>query len=81
MPPLPQGQDERRTYHGVRAIFEEAYVVALPYLDPAQGILGQPLTHHVSIVLHENFPQLSNQERAVLIGALQATFKIRSRQM
>ncbi len=69
---------ERRQQHNVRSIFEQAYVLCVPYLDPARGINGLPLTRHVSIVLREHYPALSVQEMMVLVSSLQSTFKVRN---
>lgn len=68
---------DRRKNLTVREIFEEAYTLCEPYLDPAKGINGQPLTRQVVIVLRETYPQLSGQDLVVLFTALQSTFRVR----
>lgn len=77
--PSTPGFVERRSRKDMRAIFDEAYTHALPYLDPAQGIMGQPLTRQIGLMLHERYPHLSDADRLVFGAALQAAFKARSR--
>ncbi|TSE34917.1 hypothetical protein [Tepidimonas charontis] len=70
---------ERRQHLGIRAIFERAYTLAAPFLDPQQGIGGQALVHHVPLVLREHFPYLSREEILVLVPALQTAWRLRNR--
>ncbi len=69
---------DRRQQHNLRAIFEQAYSLCVPYLDPARGINGHPLTRHVGIVLREHYPALTGQDMVVLISTLQSTFRVRN---
>ncbi|WP_334133970.1 hypothetical protein [Tepidimonas sp.] len=70
---------ERRQHHRVRAIFEEALTLCVPFLDPRQGIGGQALTHHIPVVLRDRFPELSPEELLVLVPALQTAWRLRQR--
>jgi hypothetical protein len=71
---------DRRQYPGLRVVFEHAYALSLPFLDPDKGIAGRALVHHVPVVLREHFPDLPAQELMVLVGALQGAFKARRMQ-
>jgi hypothetical protein len=68
---------DRRQYPALRVVFEQAYALSLPFLDPDKGIAGRALVHHVPVVLREHFPDLPAQEMMVLVGALQGAFKAR----
>lgn len=70
---------ERRAHFHLRSIFEEAYILALPFLDPKQGWGGRPMTRHAYPALHEAFPQLTAQDIAVLVPALERVFAERSK--
>lgn len=73
----PQDKDtsaERRQHLYIREIFEEAYRISLPFLDPEQGFRGVSLEHHVFVVLHEVFPLLTPYQLAVLARALERIF-------
>jgi len=68
---------DRRQNRQVRDVFERAYALSLPFLDPDKGIAGRALVHHVPVVLREHFPELAAQEMMVLVGALHGAFKAR----
>ena len=72
-------QVERRANITVREVFEEAYTVALPFIDPDQGVGGKALTRHAFIVLHERFPDISTQNMSILVHAIERTFVVRTR--
>ncbi|MEQ1600174.1 MAG: hypothetical protein ABL885_00230 [Methylophilaceae bacterium] len=59
----------------MREIFEDAYIIALPYIDPARGVGGIALTHHAFVVLRESFPGLLAQDLPILIRAIESVFK------
>lgn len=70
---------ERRTRPDLRAIFENAYRVVFPLLDPKQNpSLGNP-THFVRIVLRESFPDLHQQDISILSVAVERVFRERSK--
>lgn len=68
---------ERRNNPQIREVFEEAYIIALPYIDPAQGIGGIALTHLAFVVLREHYPELATQDLSILVRALESSFKSR----
>lgn len=70
---------ERREYPYLRQIFEEAYLIALPFIDPKQGWGGQAMTRHAYPALQEAFPKLALQDLAILVPALERVFKERNR--
>lgn len=65
---------DQRRYHRVRAVFEEAFQLCQPLLDPHQGIAGHALTHHVPLRVREHFPDLTQEEVMVLSVALRAAW-------
>ncbi|MBU0622782.1 MAG: hypothetical protein KJ795_13170 [Gammaproteobacteria bacterium] len=70
---------ERRARPDLRAIFESAYRVVFPLLDPKQNpSLGSP-AHFVRIVLHEAFPDLHQQDISILSVAIERVFRERSK--
>jgi len=75
----PAHRKERRTYYHLRDIFEQAYDVALPFIDPTQGWGGRPLVRHAYPALHETFPQLTEQDIAILVPALERVFHERKK--
>lgn len=77
MPQTSENQElsaERRQHLYIREIFEEAYLISLPFLDPRQGFRGVSFEHHVFVVLHEVYPDLSQSQLAVLVQALERIF-------
>ncbi len=72
-------QQERRVHAYMRDIFEEAYVIALPFIDPQQGWQGRPMTRHAYPALKEAFPRLDMQDLAILVPALERVFHARAR--
>lgn len=72
------GQGDRRRHLQLREIFENAYRVALPFIDPGQGWHGQAMTRHAYPALKEVFPNLTMQDLAILVPALERVFKARS---
>lgn len=70
---------ERRQYVHIRDIFEEAYRVAYPLLDPAQNSSADGAPHFLRIVLREAFPSLHQQDISILSVAIVRVFRERSR--
>lgn len=66
--------DDRRAHFHLRSIFEEAYTLALPFLDPKQGWGGKPMIRHAYPALREAFPQLTAQDVSMLVPALERVF-------
>lgn len=66
--------EERRQHHRVRAVFEQAFELCRPLLDPRQGIGGHALAHQVPLRVREHFPELTQEEVMVLTVALHAAW-------
>lgn len=60
------GQERRRNPE-LRQLFDTAYPLVEPFLDPDNGWGGHSLEHLAFRVLRENFPQLSAAEVHVLV--------------
>ena len=61
--------DERRKNISLREVFDPAYALIEPFLDPNAGWGGHSLEHLAFRVLRENFPVLSASEVHVLVVA------------
>jgi hypothetical protein len=70
---------ERRTRPYLRDIFERAYEVACPLLDPEQNLHTTGSVHFLRVVLHDNFPELHQQDVAILSVAIERVFNERSK--
>lgn len=70
---------DRRAHYDLRDIFDKAYACALPYLDPEQGVGHSPMIRYAYIALREAFPQLSQQEVALLVPSLRRAFQERNK--
>lgn len=70
---------ERRRDDTLRQIFEEAYALCVPFLDPRNGIRGVPLVHQAVLALREHYPQLDMLQVYVLVQALQRAHSVRQR--
>lgn len=66
-----QGFAERRVNLHLRAIFDLACAVTAPFFDPAQGWGGMSLTMYARQALRERFPDLTQQDIAILFSAVQ----------
>ncbi|OGT00025.1 MAG: hypothetical protein A3H99_09275 [Gallionellales bacterium RIFCSPLOWO2_02_FULL_59_110] len=67
--------DDRRVHGNLRPIFEQACRITAPFFDPKQGWGGMSLTMYARQVLRETFPDLSQQETAILFSAVQRFHK------
>ena len=65
------GLAERRNSEHLRAIFEHACQIAAPFFDPAQGWGGMSLTMYARQALREAYPELIQQDVAMLFSAVQ----------
>lgn len=74
-----ENPENRRQHHHLREIFEEAYKIALPFIDPKQGWSGQAMTRHAYPALQEAFPAMAMQDLAILVPALERVFKERNK--
>ncbi|MCX7693711.1 hypothetical protein LCC91_09100 [Tepidimonas taiwanensis] len=70
---------ERRRDDTLRQIFEDAYRLCVPYLDPRNGIRGVPMVHQAIVMLREHYPQLDMLQVYVLVQALQRAHTARQR--
>lgn len=66
---------DRRTRQNLRALFDHACRVAFPMLDPKRG--GS--SHFLRIVLHETFPDLHQQDIAILSASIGRVFHERNK--
>lgn len=78
-PGQAQTYENRRVNTYAREIFEEAYALALPFIDPSQGWGGQSMTRHAYSALREAYPRLAMQDLAILVPALERVFRERSK--
>ncbi len=67
---------ERRANTNLRLIFEEACRVTAPFFDSEQSWGGASLTMYARQTLREAYPNLSQQEIAILFSAVQRFHKI-----
>lgn len=70
---------ERRTNPHLREVFEHAYEVALPLLDPKQNLHSGGSVHFLRVVLHDAFPDLHQQDVAILSVSIERVFRERSK--
>ena len=70
---------ERRTRPYLRDIFELAYEVACPLLDPEQNLHTTGSVHFLRVVLHDKFPELHQQDVAILSVAIERVFNERNK--
>ena len=68
---------ERRQNFKLREIFEEAYVRIEPFLDPARGWNGSPLTVLAYRAVREAYAELSPDEVYTLVVAAVRVFNTR----
>ena len=61
---------ERRTKQGLRLIFEEACRITSVFYDPRQGWGGASLTMYARQTLRDTYPDLTQQEIAILFSAV-----------
>ncbi|HEX5338061.1 MAG TPA: hypothetical protein VFW53_06460 [Gallionella sp.] len=66
----PGGQ-ERRVYPHLRVIFEHACRITAPFCDPEKGWGGTSHTMYARQTLREAFPDLTQQDIAILFSAVQ----------
>jgi hypothetical protein len=70
---------ERRARPHLRDIFEQAYRVAYPILDSQPVIQTSGTTHFLRIVLHDSFPDLHQQDIAILSVSIERVFRERNK--
>ena len=72
----PNGQDnagseDKRVNAHLRVVFETACQITAPFFEPGQGWGGKPLTLYARQALHEKYPDLTQQDVAILFSAVQ----------
>lgn len=65
------GSPERRVYVSLRVIFVEACEITAPFFDRDHEWGGKSLTLYARQTLRETFPDLTQQEIAILFSAVQ----------
>lgn len=68
------GADGRRVHHNLRPIFDKACLINAPFFDSKQSWGGSALTMYARQTLREAFPELTQQETAILFSAVQQRF-------
>ena len=71
-------ENERRARHDLRDKFDQAYKIAFPLLDPKQNLQGSSSSHFLRVVLHDAFPDLHQQDVAILAVSVERVFRQRS---
>lgn len=72
------GSAERRTRLHLRDVFERAYVIAYPLLDSNRDHL-ETGSHFLRVVLHDAFPELHQQDIAILSVSIETVFRTRNK--
>lgn len=68
---------DRRGNPELREIFEQAYSLIEPFLDPGSSWGGQAMQHMALRALRDNFPQLNMDQAHVLVVAAARVFRER----
>ena len=61
---------ERRSNHNLRQIFDAACRITEPFFDTKQSWVGSSLTMYARQALHEAYPELTQQEVAILYSGV-----------
>lgn len=64
------GVNDRRVQHNLRLIFENACRITAPFFDPAQSWGGSSLTMYARQTLRDTYPELTQQEIAILLSGV-----------
>lgn len=59
-------------------MFEDAFVIIEPFLDPARGWTGQSLEHLAHRLIAQSFPQLDVEEVHALVVAVHRAYIARN---
>jgi hypothetical protein len=65
---------ERRKYHRVREVFDQAYVLIEPFFSSENRWGGQTLDHLAYRILRDHFPGLTGEETFILVGAAKRVY-------
>ena len=74
MYPTPASTEERRKHIAVRDIFESAYELVEPFLDPANGWSGKTLEFLAFRAMREKYPGIDGTEIRVFLSAARRIF-------
>ena len=66
----PAGENDRRSQHNLRLIFDKACEITAPFFDTKQSWGGSSLTLYARQTLRETYPDLTQQEIAILFSAV-----------
>lgn len=69
-----EAQADRRRYHRVREIFDEAYVLIAPFFAKENRWANSTLDHLAYRVVRDHYPELSAAEVHVLVVAAQRVY-------
>ena len=64
------GQPDRRVNLHIRAVFDSACRVTAPFFDPKDEWGGQAHTMYARQALHDAFPDMTQQDIALLFAAV-----------
>ncbi len=64
------GIEDRRVHHNLRPIFDKACEITAPFFDSKQSWGGASLTMYARQTLRDAFPELTQQETAILLSAV-----------
>jgi hypothetical protein len=67
---VPHGEERRASPH-LRVVFEHACQVTAPFFDPEKGWGGMSLSMYARQTLRETYPDLTQQDVAILFSAVQ----------
>lgn len=70
LPKQEERGSEQRIHHDLRAIFKGACKVTAPCFESGLGMGGPSLTTSARRMLHETYPELTQQEVALLYSAV-----------
>lgn len=65
---------ERRRDPRLRSMFEDAFVIIEPFLDPARGWTGQSLEHLAHRLIAQSFPRLEAEQVHALVVAVHRAY-------
>ncbi len=69
------GSEDRRVHHDLRPIFDKAIEITAPFFDSKESWGGASLTMYARQALRDAFPELTQQETAILISAVSRVHK------
>ena len=65
------GDGDKRVNAHLRVVFETACQITAPFFEPGQGWGGKSLTLYARQALREKYPDLTQQDIALLFSAVQ----------